>query len=110
METVKFDDWKKLNLKVGEIKEVDSHPNADKLYFLKVDIGDKIINLVAGIKNYYAPEDLIGRKIIVFTNLEPAIIRGVKSEGMLLAAEDTNNNVVSLLCPDSDVENGSSIR
>ena len=79
METVKFDDWKKLNLKVGEIKEVDSHPNADKLYFLKVDIGDKIINLVAGIKNYYAPEDLIGRKIIVFTNLEPAIIGVLKA-------------------------------
>lgn len=110
METVKFDDWKKLNLKVGEIKEVNDHPSADKLYLLKVDIGEKVINLVAGIKNYYASKDLIGRKIIVFTNLEPAIIRGIKSEGMLLAAEDTKNDIVSLLCPDSNVEKGSSIR
>ena len=53
METIKFDYWKKLNIKIGEIKEVDNHPNADKLLLLKVDIGDKIINLVAGIKNYY---------------------------------------------------------
>ncbi|MBI2670672.1 methionine--tRNA ligase subunit beta [Candidatus Woesearchaeota archaeon] len=110
METIKFDDWKKIDLRVGEIKEVNNHPNADKLILLKVDLGDKIINLVAGIKNFYSEEDLIGKKIIVFTNLEPATIRGIKSEGMLLAAEDSKNNIVSLLTTDQDVKNGSIIR
>lgn len=108
METVKFNDWKKLDLRIGEIKEVNDHPNADKLLLLKVGIGDKIINLVAGIKNHYPKEDLINKQIVVFTNLEPVIIRGIKSEGMLLAAEDKNNKV-ALLIPDFDVENGSII-
>ena len=109
-ETVKFEDWKKLDLRIGEIKEVDNHPNADKLILLKVDIGDKIISLVAGIKNYYKKEKLIGKKIVVFANLEPSIIRGIKSEGMVLASEDKESNIVSLLIPDQDVKNGSVIR
>ena len=110
METVNFDEWKKLDLRVGEIKEVDNHPNADKLLVMKVDIGEKIINLVAGIKNYYEKDELIGKKVIVFTNLEPVVLRGIKSEGMVLAAEDKEKNIVSLLEPDKDATNGSLIR
>jgi methionine--tRNA ligase beta chain len=110
METIKFEDWKKIDLRVGEIKEVEDHPKADKLLLLKVDIGEKIINLVAGIKNYYSKEDLIGKKVIVFINLEPVVLRGIKSEGMILAADDQENNIVALLCPDKDARNGSLIR
>jgi methionine--tRNA ligase beta chain len=110
METIKFEDWKKIDLRVGEIKEVEDHPKADKLLLLKVDIGEKIINLVAGIKNYYDKESLIGKKVIVFVNLEPVVLRGIKSEGMILAADDPENNVVSLLMPDKDARNGSLIR
>jgi methionyl-tRNA synthetase len=110
MEIIKFDDWKKIDLRVGEIKEVEDHPKADKLLLLKVDIGEKVINLVAGIKNYYSKEDLIGKKVIVFVNLEPVVLRGIKSEGMILAADDPEDNIVALLSPDKDARNGSLIR
>jgi|TARA_Y100000310_G_C20160565_1_gene568966 methionyl-tRNA synthetase len=108
MTNVKFDEWSKLDLKVGTILEVEDHPNADKLYVLKVDIGsEKPTTLVAGIKNHYSMGDLIGKKIIVFTNLEPVELRGVKSEGMLLAASKKDN--VVLLGLDKDIDNGAKI-
>ena len=84
----------KLNLKVGKIKEVNEHPDADKLYLLKVDIG-KTIQLVAGLKKHYSKEELQGKKIVVVCNLEPAKLRGEKSEGMLLAAD--NGKEIGLL-------------
>lgn len=108
--TIKFDDWKKLDLRVGKITEVNDHPNAEKLLVLKVDIGTKEITLVAGIKLYYSKKDLIGKKVIIFTNLEPVVLRGIKSEGMILAADDQENNIVSLLIPDQDAKNGSIIK
>ncbi len=75
-----------LNLKVGLIKEAKQHPNADKLYLMKADIG-KAIQLIAGIKEWYKLEELVGKKIVVVSNLKPAKLRGEKSEAMLLAAE-----------------------
>jgi methionyl-tRNA synthetase len=79
-----------LNLKVAEILEVKPHPDADKLLVMQIDLGEKR-QLVAGLRAYYSPEDLIGKKIVVVSNLEPAKLRGEKSEGMLLAAgEDTD--------------------
>ncbi len=80
-----------VNLKVGEIKSVEDHPDADKLYVIKVDIGKEEKQVCAGIKKYYTPEDLVGKKIILVTNLKPAKLRGVESQGMLLAAEDKEN-------------------
>jgi methionyl-tRNA synthetase len=106
-ETIKFDEWKKFDFRIGKIKEVEDHPNADKLYVLKVDIGDKEKTLVAGIKEHYTKEELVGKNIVVFNNLEPANLRGVKSEGMLLAATD-NGNVV-LLTVDKDIKPGAKI-
>ncbi|RKY27468.1 MAG: hypothetical protein DRP61_04115 [Candidatus Omnitrophota bacterium] len=82
---ISFEDFSKLSLKVGAIKEVSPHPNADKLYVLKVSLGDKEIQLVAGIRKSYSPEELLNKQIVVLENLEPKVIRGVKSEGMLLA-------------------------
>ena len=107
METIKFSDWKKLDIRVAKIKEVKDHPKADKLYILKVDIGVEEINIVVGIKSNYTKDELVGKKIIVFTNLEHAKLRGVESEGMLLAA--TNNNEVVLLTPEKDIEVGSKV-
>ena len=107
METIKFSDWKKLDIKVSEIKEVKDHPKADKLYILKVVTGVKEIEIVAGIKSNYTKEELVGKKIIVFTNLEHAKLRGVESGGMLLAA--TNNNEAVLLIPDKDIEVGARV-
>ncbi len=75
------------SLKVAAIESVDDHPNADKLYVLKIDLGNESRTIVAGMKGTYSKENLLGREIIVVANLKPAIIRGVESRGMLLAAE-----------------------
>ena len=104
---VSIKDFEKLDFRVGEIKSAEDHPNADKLLVLKVDVGEEI-QLVAGIKNHYSKDELIGKQIIVFTNLEPAVLRGVKSEGMLLAAEDGDK--VVLISPEKNVGVGSRIR
>lgn len=105
---VNFDDFLKLELRVGRVLGVEPHPDAEKLYILKVDIGTKTVQLVAGIKPFYAPADLEGKMIAVLVNLEPKHIRGLASEGMLLAASDKGN--VSLLVPDKEVSPGSPIR
>ncbi len=104
---VSFEDFAKLDLRVGKITAVEDHPNADKLYCLKVDIGQKQINLVAGIKSYYKPEELLNKLIVVVVNLEPKSIRGVTSEGMLLAAQDKDRIVV--IGPEKEVSCGSKI-
>jgi len=83
-----IDDFRKLELRVGEIKEVNDHPDADKLYVVTVDLGDKTKQLVAGIKLFYQKEDLVGRQVVVVDNLDPAVLRGVESQGMILAASD----------------------
>ncbi len=93
-----YDDFKKLEFKVGKIKEVSDHPNADRLYVITVDMGDKTKQVVAGIKNFYAnKEELIGRQVVIVDNLDPAVLRGVESQGMLLAAsDDTGMSIVTL--------------
>ncbi|UCG35484.1 MAG: hypothetical protein JSW17_01395 [Candidatus Omnitrophota bacterium] len=105
---VSFEDFSKLDLRIGRILEVNAHPNADKLYVLKVDIGQKVIQLVAGIKNYYEPQGLQGKLIAVITNLEPRTVRGVESQGMLLAAQ--SKDTITILSPEKEVPPGSPIR
>lgn len=100
-----MDDLKKLDLRVGKITEVEEHPNADKLYIARVDLGCEKRTLVAGLKPYYDKEDMQGKKIVVVCNLEPAKLRGVTSEGMMLAAQE--GDTVSLLKAGGDI--GSSI-
>lgn len=105
---IKFDDFEKIELRVGEILEVEDVPNADKLYKLKVDTGEER-TLIAGIKKYYSKEELIGKKIIVICNLEQRKLKGITSEGMLLAASDDDKENVVLLTVDKDIKNGSRI-
>ena len=105
---VSFEDFKKLELIVAQIKEVKEHPNADRLYVLKVDTGKEERQLVAGIRLSYMKEQLIGRRIVMINNLEPATIRGEISHGMLLAASDTEG--VSIVTPDRDVAVGSIVK
>ncbi|MEI8349348.1 MAG: hypothetical protein WCI77_04255 [Candidatus Omnitrophota bacterium] len=105
---VTFDDFAKLDIRVGKIVEVTTHPNADKLYLLKVDIGEKVVQLVAGIRPYYTAEDLKDKCGIIIINLEPREIRGCMSEGMLLAAQ--GSSTTSILIPLNAVEPGSKIR
>mgnify|MGYP001605177579 FL=1 len=109
MEHIKFSDWKRIDLRIGEIKSVKEHPNADKLFILLIDLGtgEHDIQLVAGLKGHYDEDELIGKKIIVVANLEPALIRGIESQGMLLAA--IFKNKVVLLGPEKDIEVGAKI-
>ena len=85
---ITYDDFKKLDIKIAVVKEAVIHPDADKLYVLKVDLGGQEKQLVAGIRKYYLPEELPGKQIVVLNNLEPRTVRGVESAGMLLAASD----------------------
>ncbi|MEK6936642.1 MAG: methionine--tRNA ligase [Nanoarchaeota archaeon] len=110
MDKIKFSDWQKLDLRVGKIKGVKDHPNAEKLYILLVDIGpiEQNIQLVAGLKQHYGKNELVGKKVIVFRNLEPAVIRGEESAGMVLAA--VKDNKVVLITPDKDIDLGAKIQ
>lgn len=103
---ITIDDFSKVELKVAEILAVEDIEGADKLYKLEVDLGDEQRQLVAGIKEAYSKEDLIGKQIIVIVNLEPAKLRGVESQGMLLAV-DGEQPVI--LIPEKKVPNGTKI-
>ena len=100
-----LDEFKKIELKVAEIKEVKDHPRADKLYIIVIDLGDKVKQIVAGIKSSYSKEDLVGKQVIVVDNLEPAVLRGVESQGMLLAASDETG--ISIISPQRKIRLGS---
>lgn len=99
--------WSKLDLRVARITAVEDHPRADRLYVLKVNLGDEERTLVAGLKGIYAKEELEGRRVVVLANLEPARLRGVESRGMLLAGDDGEN--VGVLVPDGEVEAGAHV-
>jgi methionyl-tRNA synthetase len=105
---ITYDEFSKIDLRIGKVLEVVDHPNADKLYVLKVDIGEKEIQLVAGLRQHCSIEDLQGKKIVVLTNLEPRAVRGVESQGMLLAAQ--SDDLVTIINPQKDIAPGSIIR
>ena len=104
---VSLKEFQGMDLRVGKVLSAEGIPNADKLYKLSVDLGEKKITLVAGLRPYYTPEEIKGKKIIVIANLDPVILKGVKSEGMLLAALDGDK--LGLLTVDRDVRPGSKI-
>jgi len=105
---IKFEDFQKLDLKIGKIFAAEKVEGADKLLKLKVDLGKEKRQLIAGIAKFYQPEDLIGREIIVVVNLEPRTLMGIESQGMLLAADNESKPV--LLKPDEEVPPGTKIR
>jgi len=104
---ISFQDFKKMDIKIAQIKEVKEHPNADKLYVVKIDTGTEEKEVVAGIREFYKTEELIGKKVVVITNLEPATIRGVESSGMLLVAKDADT--LALLTTEKDIKLGGKI-
>jgi len=109
-EQISIQDFGKIDLRVAQILSADPHPNADRLLVLKIDLGPELgqRQLVAGIRAHYDPATLIGRKVIVIANLQPAVLRGVESQGMLLAAS-TDTQVV-FLTPEKDIPVGSKVR
>ena len=105
-ENITFDDFLKLDLRVAKILEASEHPNADKLLALKVDLGSETRQIIAGIKAHYDYADLPGKNIIICANLEPRKMRGLESQGMLLAASTEDKSQVILLTTDKDIEPG----
>mgnify|MGYP001588852951 CR=1 FL=1 len=103
-----IDDFRKLELRIAQIKEVNDHPNADKLIVLILDLGDRQKQVVAGIKNFYTKEELIGRQVVLVDNLDPVILRGVESQGMILAGSD--ENILAVVSPDKNLKLGSIVK
>ena len=110
-ENIQFSEWQNMDLRTAKILSVEPVEGADKLYKLQIDLGSLgKRTLVAGLKQYYKPEELKGKTCVVFTNLEPKKLRGIESQGMVLAAVNEDESKVCLLQPDKEIEPGSKIR
>jgi methionyl-tRNA synthetase len=107
---ITIEQFRNLELRVGTVRAAEPHPNADRLLVLRVDLGGEERQLVAGIRAHYDPAVLVGRQVVVVANLEPAKLRGVESQGMVLAATDEGTNRVVLLRPDDAVAAGAVVR
>ena len=108
MDTLSFEDFKKMQLVVGRVVSVENHPDADKLFIVQVDLGSETRQLVAGLRPWYPADRLMGRSVVIVANLAPVKIRGVDSNGMLLAAQDGENVVI--LTTEVPVSPGSIVR
>ena len=104
---VSYEEFKKLDIRVALVEKVEKVPKADKLYKLSVDLGTEKRTLVAGLAEHYKADELIGKKIVILTNLEPRKLRGILSQGMLLAAVEGDK--VSILTPDKDLPSGAKV-
>ena len=103
-----IDEFDKMQLQIGEVLSCEEVPNSKKLLCSQVKIAGKTLQIVSGIKSYYKAEDMVGKKVVVITNLAPAKLAGIVSEGMLLCAEDDEGRL-ALLTADKDVPAGSMI-
>ncbi len=111
-DTIAYDDFAKLDLRVATVVEAEPHPNADRLLKLQIDLGFEQRQICAGVKQYYDPAELVGRQIIVVANLAPRTIRGEVSNGMLTAASVMDGEElqdVVLLAPGKPVPPGSTV-
>ncbi len=106
---ITFDDFTKVKLRVAKVLEATEHPKADKLLVLKVDLGTEQRQIVAGLKQYYAPEDLVGKNIVVVANLQPRMMRGYESQGMLLAGSSESRDKVIVVTVEGDIPPGSGV-
>jgi methionyl-tRNA synthetase len=108
-EPISYEQFAKLELRVARVLEARPHPNADRLLLIQVDVGDEQKQLVAGIRQHYTPEQLTGKLIVIVNNLEPAMLRGESSNGMLLAAT-SGEKVIVLTVDDPSCEVGARIK
>lgn len=105
---INFEHFKQLEIKIGTITEAENIPNADKLLKLQVDLGTETRQILAGIAEFIDnPKDLVGKQVPILINLEPRTMRGLESQGMLLAADE--NGTPILLHPEKDIPNGSPV-
>ncbi|MFQ6112971.1 MAG: methionine--tRNA ligase subunit beta [bacterium] len=105
---ISIDEFKQVELRVAKVLKAERVENTDKLLRLEVDLGEEQRQIVAGIAEYYAPESLLDKNIVVVVNLQPAKIRGLESNGMLLAAEDESGDL-ALVTLDKEIAAGSKI-
>ncbi|MGD9821894.1 MAG: methionine--tRNA ligase subunit beta, partial [Aminobacteriaceae bacterium] len=105
-EAVEIDAFRAVELRVAQILNVEEIPKSKKLYKLSIDLGYEKRTIVSGIKEFFTPEELLGKRIVVVANLKPAKLCGVESNGMLLAAGDGKKTTLSLLTPDRDIPLG----
>tara|TARA_B100000902_G_scaffold385809_1_gene427644 strand:- start:1043 stop:2137 length:1095 start_codon:yes stop_codon:yes gene_type:complete len=103
--TIEFDDFTKVDIRVGTVIEAEKIPKSDKLLKLKVDTGLDQRTILSGISKFYSPDEILNKKVMVLINLKPRKMMGFESQGMLLLAEDSDGNL-SLMQPDSDILNG----
>jgi methionyl-tRNA synthetase len=108
-DVITYEDFSKLELRVAKVLEARPHPNADKLLLLQVDVGDQQKQIVAGIRQHYTPEQLVGKRIVIVNNLAPAMLRGETSNGMLLAAT-SGEKVIVLTTDDPECEPGARVK
>ncbi len=104
---VSFEQFKEMDIRIGEVLEVEDVAGADKLYILTVDIGDETRKMIAGIKPWYTREDLVGKTVVVLANLEPKVIRGFESNGMVLAT--LSEGKLAVLTTDRETKPGSKV-
>lgn len=109
MGTISIDEFRNIELRIATITAAAPHPNADRLLVLTIDLGSEQRQLVAGIRAHYEPEILIGKQVVVVTNLEPAKLRGVESQGMLLAASDSEGRL-AIVTPEKPVAAGAQVK
>jgi methionyl-tRNA synthetase len=108
-DAISYETFAQLELRVAKVLEARPHPNADKLLLLQVDVGEETKQIVAGIRQHYTPEQLVGKLIVVVNNLAPAMLRGETSNGMLLAAT-SGEKVILLTVEDPDCAVGAKIK
>ena len=108
-ENIEFDDFTKLDIRVGTILECTKVPKADKLLQFRIDDGLEKRTIVSGIAQHYAPEDLIGKQVCFIANLAPRKLKGIVSEGMILSAEDFDGKL-AVITPEKEVKPGSEVK
>lgn len=108
-EFISIEDFAKLDLRIGEVLQCEKVEKADKLLKSQIKIGNEVRQIVSGIAKYYTPEEMVGKKVIVVCNLKPVKLRGILSEGMILAASNENGNLV-LASTDKDIESGAKVK
>jgi len=108
MEEISYNEFRKVKMKVGKVLEVEEIPGARTLYKLIVDFGNEKRQVISGLKQFYKPEDLKGKKFVFVVNLQKKKFMGYESQAMILAAEDSKGNVI-LIVPEKDVEVGAEI-
>ena len=105
---ITYDDFAKLQVQVGEIIKCEAVPKSKKLLCSQVKIGSQVRQILSGIKAYYSPEEMVGKKVMVVTNLKPAKLAGMVSEGMILCAEDAEGSL-ALMTPEKSMPAGAEI-